>query len=213
MENEDLIWKAELLGSWLRFIRLDRGYSQVQLAELSAVVPSEIHRIEVGQRECRIETLVKLCGPLGITPGWILDRVTSSNIALFSQKIHSDSDFKALTMRLKVKGNVNGALACACVLASILIRSSSPVERVGIEEFPHKGWKKPFTEFARRLEKMGGDSTERAAILHNLLEHPVRELSNQDLIVDTIFKGLEQTNGNYSWPVMDLRFPRPVKWS
>jgi transcriptional regulator with XRE-family HTH domain len=212
--NEDLIWNNDLLGSWLRFVRMDRGYSQAELAALCGVVQSEIHRIEVGQRECRMETLVKLCGPLGIAPGWILDRVTKCSVGFFAQTIKGLPEYKELVARLNLKGEVDvaGALASACILAGVLLRSSLPLERLDIEQFPHEGWKEPFAVFALRLSKMGGDSTERASILHNLIANPMRELSAQGLIVERIFKETAKVKGQFSWQPGSERFPREIKW-
>jgi transcriptional regulator with XRE-family HTH domain len=187
MENEDFIWKTDLLGAWLRFVRMDRGYSQAQLSALAQVAPSEIHRVEVGQQECRIESLVKLCGPLGITPGWILDRVAGSNLSLFSHKIIGEPEFKELLRRIGVPAsdiekNISLGLACGAVLAAILARASCPV-------------------------------LDRAAILHNLLTNPMRELSAQGLVVDRIFKETAQARGQFGWQPFNLRFPREIKWA
>ena len=191
--------------------------SQAQLSALTGVAPSEIHRVEVGQQECRIETFLKLCGPLGVAPGWVLDRVLQTNIGEYRQRISQDADFKQLRGRLKVGDQAAGILASACTLAAILVRASLPVERTEIESFPQEEWKGVFLAFAKRLEKMGGDNMERAAILHNLLAHPVAELSRQGLIVESVIKEQAVDDGrlsrkNYLWLANDVRFPRVIKW-
>ncbi|HZM02580.1 MAG TPA: helix-turn-helix transcriptional regulator [Candidatus Saccharimonadales bacterium] len=214
MDNADFIWHSEKLGGWIRFLRMDRGYSQLKLGELTGVTTSEIHRIEAGQQECRIETLLKLCGPLGTTPGWILDMALLSNISWFYHRIVADEDFKRLAIKLHVGDGSARVLACAGTLAAILVRASMPEKRVALESFPQDEWKRVFFAFAARLAEMNGDSTERATILHNLLACPVAELGRQGLIVEEVLK--RQAKGKkgegFMWFPSDVRFPREIKW-
>jgi transcriptional regulator with XRE-family HTH domain len=217
MDNEDFIWDAGRLGGWLRFLRMDRGYSQLQLAALCDVTASEIHRIEAGQQECRLETLLKLCGPLGTTPGWILDMVIQTNPALFIGKVQADDEFKVLSATFGVGNSAAMALCSAACLAAILVRASMPEKRVLVDSFADDRWKKPFFAFAVRLAVMNGDSTERATILHNLLERPVAELSRQGLIVESIFREMGKAGKTWkrqsAWLTNDVRFPREIKWT
>lgn len=53
--------------------RLRAGLTQEQLSDLSGVHPTEVSRIENGQRDVRISTVARLAEALGMTPGRLLD--------------------------------------------------------------------------------------------------------------------------------------------
>ncbi|HEY3853508.1 MAG TPA: helix-turn-helix transcriptional regulator [Verrucomicrobiae bacterium] len=221
MDNEDLIWHKDLVGGWIRFIRMDRGYSQGQLSALCGVLPSEIHRVEVGQQECRTETLVKLCGPLGVTPGWILDRVLCVNGEVFKRKLESENLTGEILRRLgaadaAVSDHLLTTLSKACSLAAILLRCSNPVSRASAQEYPHEEWRQRFTAFALRLHELGGDNSDCAAALHNLFKNPITELSNQNLLPESALLAHAQNAASpknkqqdFGWRI-DLAFPRGI---
>lgn len=48
------------------------GLSQQRLAREAAVAVSTVNAIESGLGDFRVSTLVKLCGVLGVSPGWLL---------------------------------------------------------------------------------------------------------------------------------------------
>ena len=52
----------------------DHGLTQEQVSELSGVHPTEISRIENGQRDSQISTVFKLAKAFGLTPGEFIDR-------------------------------------------------------------------------------------------------------------------------------------------
>lgn len=58
---------AGRLGEGLRRLRMDRGLSQRQLAQLAGVTPAAISQAEAGRRGLSLDTLVPLCESLGVS--------------------------------------------------------------------------------------------------------------------------------------------------
>jgi transcriptional regulator with XRE-family HTH domain len=220
--NADLLWDTRTLGGWLRWLRGDRGFSIRRLAAISGVDDSEIHRIETGQSECRISSLIKLCAAVGASPGYVLDRAMSSNAGEFKRRILADPDFEALLSRLCVKDKdvaerIAMNLASACVLTAILLRSSDPLSRVKADLFPQPEWEKRFVAFASKIAAMD-ENVERANILDGLLAFPVRELSNQGLLAESILNAQAESYGkpraereDFGWAPWVLRYPKPLR--
>ena len=222
--NADFLWETGHLGGWLRWLRTERACSINHLAHLTGVAASEIHRVENGSQECRIQTLLKICAVLGATPGWILDRAMSSCPGAFIPKILADAEFPALKERFKISGQelakeVESILSCACETAAFLLRCSDPVSRVQEVSLPHEEWRNRFTAFAAKIAATG-ESIDRASILEGLYSHPLRELSNQGLLPGIILTERVKDFGTpagakrqYGWICHLLPFPTPLKWT
>lgn len=56
----------ERIGKRIAEIRKLKGISQVKLAELANISGSHIARIELGQLNVGIDTIARLCKPLGV---------------------------------------------------------------------------------------------------------------------------------------------------
>jgi transcriptional regulator with XRE-family HTH domain len=192
LENPDLIWRTENLGALLRALRSDRGISIARLEELTGVGHSEIHRVETGQTECRIESLVRMAASLGVKPGWILDRTVWTNVSFYHKRILAEPGYKKVVERMGIHGQdgrerLAEPLASACTLAALLLRCCDPVSRAGDVAYPHSDWKKRFTAYATKLGEME-EGVDRAAILSGLIREPVRELGNQGLLPEAALK-------------------------
>ncbi len=61
------------LGKNLRAARLDLGLSQEEIAERSGVPQGEVSRIERGERDPRVSTLLQLAKAIGVSPGQLLE--------------------------------------------------------------------------------------------------------------------------------------------
>ncbi|HET7445324.1 MAG TPA: helix-turn-helix transcriptional regulator [Solirubrobacterales bacterium] len=61
------------LGENLRAVRDEKELTQEQVAQRSGVQAGEISRIERGQRDPQVSTLLKLAKALGVKPGQLLD--------------------------------------------------------------------------------------------------------------------------------------------
>jgi transcriptional regulator with XRE-family HTH domain len=66
---------AERFGANLRRVRRREGLSQEELAVRASLHRTEIGRLEVGGRACRIDTLIRLAGAMAVPPGELLDGV------------------------------------------------------------------------------------------------------------------------------------------
>ena len=64
---------VEQFGSNLRALRLEKGWTQEQLADRAGLAPVQISRVERGVREIRLTTLLRLIEALETTPDRILD--------------------------------------------------------------------------------------------------------------------------------------------
>ena len=181
----DLLWDRAWLGGLLRQIRYDRGFSIADLERASNIGHSEIHKIETGQQECRIETLVRLSGALGVSPGWVLDRALRSNVSLFYWALKNDpalKDFVAMATLAQRDFDFSARfLANICTFAALLTRCSDPVSRVKDTTFPHPYWEKAFSRFAQKLVSMF-DGADKAAISRELLLHPIAEMRRQGVL-------------------------------
>jgi len=188
----------------------------VQLAGMCDMPHSEIYKVEIGQQECRIETLLKLCTELGITAGWILDRALWSDPAAFKHVVTVDSATEGLWRVLgldqggsdsgasirpgpegAIQGHLVNTLCMACSRAAVLLRASDPWSLVRADDYPHVQWRERFLNFAEELVKAGGDSLERASVLRELFFIPVITLQRQKLLAED---ALRAEAANYSLP-------------
>ncbi len=191
--NADLNWHTAVMGSILRTLRKERGCSLSHLQMLSGVDMAEIHRIEKGEQECRIQSLLKLCAALGTTPGYILDRSISAigcKRTEIQKRILADADFSALKSRLTFAtpeqiGKLAHHLVEACQAVSILLRCSDPVAMVKNYLPACQELQKGLVDFANRIAAIA-EGVERASMIYGLLANPVGELQSQGLLPDAI---------------------------
>jgi transcriptional regulator with XRE-family HTH domain len=66
---------GDQFGPVLRRVRVERGLTQEQLANVSGLHRTEISLLERGQRKPLLETVVALCRGLGLTPAEFLHEV------------------------------------------------------------------------------------------------------------------------------------------
>jgi transcriptional regulator with XRE-family HTH domain len=66
---------ADRLGENLRRVRRREGLSQEQTAVRASLHRTEIGLLEHGERVCRIDTLIRLAGAMGVAPGELLDGI------------------------------------------------------------------------------------------------------------------------------------------
>jgi transcriptional regulator with XRE-family HTH domain len=95
------------LGKRLREERLKRSYSQEELAEKAGLSSVFISHIECGSAKASLETLVKVCNALGVTPDLILYDSFHESRTYFSDEISSlldkcsDEEIKIITRLIK----------------------------------------------------------------------------------------------------------------
>jgi len=61
------------LGSYIRRLRREKGWSQEQFADEAGIHRTYISDLERGSRNPTIRVLEKLASPLGVEPGRLLD--------------------------------------------------------------------------------------------------------------------------------------------
>jgi transcriptional regulator with XRE-family HTH domain len=66
---------VEQFGHNLRALRVEKGWTQEQLADRAGLAPVQISRVERGVREIRLTTLLRLIEALETSPDRILDGV------------------------------------------------------------------------------------------------------------------------------------------
>src|SRR5258707_13145412 len=81
----DLALNLRILGRSLREAREALGFSLRELARTSGVSPSQILRIESGEFDCFLSSLVKLCGPIALRPGELLESCLFANWDLYGK--------------------------------------------------------------------------------------------------------------------------------
>lgn len=64
---------ADQFGANLAYCRRRAKLSQEELAVMASLHRTAVGQIERGERVCRIDTLIKLAGSLGIASGELLD--------------------------------------------------------------------------------------------------------------------------------------------
>jgi transcriptional regulator with XRE-family HTH domain len=67
-----LVNAVELFGANVRAARLERGWTQEDLAAKSGLATVQVSRIERGRREVRLTTLLRLAAALGAAPNELL---------------------------------------------------------------------------------------------------------------------------------------------
>ena len=80
-----LIFDLRMIGNKLLAIRKRTGMTQAEVAEAAGLSDRTYADIERGSTNMRIETLIKICGALGITPNDIL--IEYNNIVITEAEI------------------------------------------------------------------------------------------------------------------------------
>jgi transcriptional regulator with XRE-family HTH domain len=80
------------LAANVRVLRQQQGYSQEDLATACQMSRSVISRIEGGQHEPRVSTLLALSAALGVNPAAFLDGLQQATPSPKNHSDHSNSD-------------------------------------------------------------------------------------------------------------------------
>jgi transcriptional regulator with XRE-family HTH domain len=62
-------------GRYIRAVRVERGISQKQFAELLSVHRTHLGGVERGERNLTLQSLARLARPIGVNPRRLLDDV------------------------------------------------------------------------------------------------------------------------------------------
>jgi transcriptional regulator with XRE-family HTH domain len=170
-----LPWKA--LGFYLRRQRVRMGFSLRELEWRSGVSDSIILQIESGRQDCKLESFVRICGALGVSPGHVLDFVSAVDCEPYLDKIASSKSVINATVKYEQSREfIVANLAMVALFVSHLVRCSRPLERAKSVKYPFPKLKGGVVKFAELLEREVSPS-ERVSILEALVSDPIGELT------------------------------------
>lgn len=191
--NQKFHFDRVVLGETLKRCRKSLDYSLRELAKLSGVSASHILRIESGEYDFQVETLMKIALHLGVPCGVLLEEGLAVNWLYYHAFIQTDSDFMALvSSKDKPKSTVClravRFVAVECAVTAKLLWSSNPTMLAGRYDYPFESLRDAFYKAATTIER-SHVSAERAEMLQNLQKEPVKQLSqlgvlNRELMAD-----------------------------
>lgn len=79
----------KIIGERLKKIRIKKGYTQEQLAEIMEVSVAYVSRIETGKTQLSLKRLDELCSIFEIKAGLILDGVSNNSETYLNNEINS----------------------------------------------------------------------------------------------------------------------------
>lgn len=74
-----LTFDKELMGKKLQMARKEKGYTQEHLSELVGISNRTLNLMEKGKSRMKLETLIKFCNSLDVSPNYILSYKSNSN--------------------------------------------------------------------------------------------------------------------------------------
>ncbi len=172
-------------GFYLRHARLRAGLSLRALEEISGISHTEIHKVEGGEQDCRMETFTRLCIAVGLQPATIIDCVFTSDFSFFTKQLLAEPRFDELAVSNGIETFIlqrylASYLSCVCAVASHLARCSNPRKLAQEIDYPTEELKRSFLQFADRWSSER-ESLERLRVNENLRRNPVFELMNQQI--------------------------------
>lgn len=74
-----LTFDKELMGKKLQMVRKEKGYTQEHLSELVGISNRTLNLMEKGKSGMKLETLIKFCNSLDVSPNYILSYKSNGN--------------------------------------------------------------------------------------------------------------------------------------
>ncbi len=178
--NQKFHFDRASLGETLKRCRKFLDYSLRDLAKLSGVSASHILRIESGEYDFQVETLMKIAIHLGIPCGVLLEEGLAAKWLYYYEFVQSDSGVADL-LPPKTKPISTVALqavrfvAVECAVTAKLLWSSNPSMLAARYDYPCASLKEAFCKASVNIEQSHG-LADRAAMLQNLQKEPVAQL-------------------------------------
>lgn len=177
--KSDLNFEPEILGATLRDVRLALGVGIRQLARGSGVSPSQILRIESGEFDCFVSSIIRLCAPFGIRLSELLERCAIPNYELYATALEAEllrgypPEFPSDDPSQKaLKDLVLGG----AVIFSYLLRAARPELRSAEFHYPSSAIEDRFTSIAVALANNPPALTSRSTFLEFLTTVPLKTL-------------------------------------
>lgn len=74
-----MIFDKEKMGQKIKMARKEKGFTQEHLAELVGISNRTLNLMEKGKSGMTIETLIKFCNSLGVSPNYMLSYKSDNN--------------------------------------------------------------------------------------------------------------------------------------
>lgn len=181
MIRNDVKLNMAHLGDELHKARLASGYSLSQLSKCIGISPAHILRVESGEFQCNVGTLVKICGPLGIRYGALLENCVELDFAPYRETAEKELDSAPKDPRVNTPSRRRLYLlliAESCDRTARLIRSANPAKLAQSFDCLVPEQNVLFQKFAAQVAAPGwmiGDST---GVLNDLQQTPARTLNH-----------------------------------
>ena len=169
------------LGRVVKYARAHLGFSLRDLAKKSGVSPSHILRIESGEFDVQLSTLLRLAVYLGTPPGLLIEeglRVPPryyEKLLLaedFAELIEPDSEPKRWQAKRRRAVELCSGV---CVVLTELLLSADPESLVSRYDFPTESLRASFPAAAKEIREQM-QFVDRLAVLNELEIEPVEQL-------------------------------------
>jgi len=177
----------KIIGECLRRGRLSVGLSIRNLAAGSGVSASQILRIESGEYDIRLSTLVKVANCVGLSAGLVLEQGIVVNIGAYAKMIGQfgiDELFAQLPARRRKEAKESRLIvlcAAASSAAAYVLQSSDPVRISQLIAFPGSVMAAAYNRFAKEeLETAAVE--DRVAMKRELEAEPLAFLLRRKLM-------------------------------
>lgn len=192
---EDIVFQQKLVAECLRRARQYRGVSLRELAAKSKVSASQILRIESGEFDIRLSTLLKVATCLGVPAGLIIEQGIVISPGFYAKRIGEGG----LSGVGKMAGAVSHAavsrlivfFAQCAVAVAYLLRSSNPQKIAGTFSFPFSALETEILRLAKVIDELG--FADRLALMRDLAEEPLDVLIREKIASAKMAKLFLQT--------------------
>lgn len=189
-------FNKEFLGRCVREARLGIGLSLRDLAARAGISAPHVCRIEGGEWDIRLSTLMKVAFVLGSSPGELIEKAVAVDELALIESIRKEDEYADLLATGKSGSRRPReqltllSLAQFCAMAAYILKSSNPIKVVERIEFPVDEIRKPATEFARFVA--AASEVDRWSLLDELSSQPRRFITRLGFltppVVQAVFK-------------------------
>ena len=183
-------YNQAVIGQIVRRARTLIGVSIRELSARSGVSTSQILRVESGEFDIMLSTLLKICRCLGIPAGLVLEQGALPNPGFYAKLIGESGVSELLTASPAAQRprNARARLTIFCahisMAAASLLQSSYAAKLVQLIAFPLPELVHPFTIFADTIDRLTVE--DRVSLQRTLDSDPLGVLMQHDLITSAI---------------------------
>jgi transcriptional regulator with XRE-family HTH domain len=179
------LFDQKVTGEIIRRARISAGLSIRGLAAESGVSPSQILRIESGEYDIRLSTLLKVAACVGFPAGLALEGGMIANVGVYANaigKVGIDELICQLPGERRKRAYSRLVVFCASCStnAARLLQSSNPEKIAATVTFPGPKMSAAFGRFAKEINSLS--VADRVALKRELESDPVSFLLRQNLV-------------------------------